>query len=276
MYPEAKVFIDQRTELYQKDFYQIYKEIEKGNTNLFKQIVEDFDIRTVFLSSTVKPVTEALLQYLYDSDEWSLVYFDYDAVIFVRGKSDLKIDLSADEIFYDFPKEDKNAYLKYFNRADTLMSLGYYDTAIEEATKAINAKSDFTPAMKLIGAAYVFEEKYDKANEYFLASDRYDYHDPEVRYETAICYYHRGDLNQAIKNLEVGLKLDPNHIKANFFLMHLYAQVGRYAESLRIMHRAHRLEPNNVNDLIMLRDFLLASSQKTMASEVNALINIKK
>jgi len=83
-FPEIKVFIDGRTEVYGMEFYQYYKRIWKGDWFLFQEAVEKYDLSGVFLTSVYKPLPMQIISHLLKSPEWVLVYFGDDAVIFLK------------------------------------------------------------------------------------------------------------------------------------------------------------------------------------------------
>lgn len=57
----------------------------------------------------------------------------------------------------------------------------------------------------------------------------------------ALCYFKLGIWNQAISDCKNAIELDPNSLKAHFFLGESYAEQERFDEALRHLHRSQEL-----------------------------------
>jgi len=75
-YPNIKVYIDGRTEVYGGAFFKQYQEIfVKGNVELFDKIVEERQITGALLNSSRQHIPVTILNHLYNHKDWSVVYF---------------------------------------------------------------------------------------------------------------------------------------------------------------------------------------------------------
>ncbi|MDO8497388.1 MAG: hypothetical protein Q7S61_02475 [bacterium] len=96
LYPQYKVFIDNRPEAYPKDFIQdIYIKLQQ-DPELQKHIFEKYQIRTVVFAHTDQtPWAETFLIHMYKDTSWRMVYLDRAMVIFTKDKKVEDIRLSA-------------------------------------------------------------------------------------------------------------------------------------------------------------------------------------
>ncbi|MBN2453769.1 MAG: hypothetical protein JXB40_05885 [Candidatus Omnitrophica bacterium] len=83
-WPDRKVFIDGRTELYGPDFFMDYVRAGAGDPETIDRLVKKYDIKGFFLTISANDLQEGLLHYLLYNPGWKLVYLDESAVIFLK------------------------------------------------------------------------------------------------------------------------------------------------------------------------------------------------
>lgn len=83
-YPKYKVFIDGRTELYSKDFFDNYFKIMKGDKESFDRTVEKFNINTALLNNATSNMPKHVFKMFYEHPDWQLVFFDASGVVFLK------------------------------------------------------------------------------------------------------------------------------------------------------------------------------------------------
>jgi len=176
-YPQLKVFIDGRTEVYGGSFFKKHVDISKGNIKLFDEQLNNYEINVVLLNSVLYEIPKSILRHLYKKNNWILVYFDEFAVVFLKDRQEnidiidrFKIDLNKWQVKKaDLEKigSQKVVPYSYINRAYTLYTLRLYDQAIQEAREAIRVKSDSLDAHKLLGTIYYGQRSYAEAFRYF-------------------------------------------------------------------------------------------------------------
>ena len=188
-HPHIKVFIDGRTEVYGSAFYKKHIKSLLGNTELFESAVEQFDLSGVFLGSVIDDIPGKLIKYLYESEEWVLVYFDYDALIFLKNNHSnaMTIQKSAIDLSnykttnMDLVKIGSKNILpyRYINRTIALLHIGFFDKAAKEAEEALRIAPYYNKPYQLLGKIAKKKEDYSSAYEYFRiarilnSSDRY-------------------------------------------------------------------------------------------------------
>lgn len=91
LYPEQKVFVDGRPEAYPVDFFEnIYKPIQEDPV-AWKKYSELYGINYVFFDpKDATPWAQTFLQDMLRDPNWPLVYFDRDAIIFLKKVQDNK------------------------------------------------------------------------------------------------------------------------------------------------------------------------------------------
>ncbi len=189
--PDIKVFIDGRTEVYGADYFQRYKKIWKGDKKLFEEAVKKYDLTGAFLNSVYVPAPKKFIRYLYESKEWILVYFNYDAAIFLKNVlqnqkwiQQYAMDLSQ----WKTPKVDllrvglRNITpYQNISRAYALYNMKFYDKARSEIAEALRVSPGNSRAYELLGKMYIDEENYPKAFEYLRKAKMLNPYDKRLR-----------------------------------------------------------------------------------------------
>jgi len=102
-YPERRIFIDTRTDLYKDEFYSIYRRARDYPED-WQDIQRKYRFEIVLLRHLFRD-TERLMRYLHMSKDWKLVYYDANSCIFLKNTDRnsrfidrFKLDLSQKEI----------------------------------------------------------------------------------------------------------------------------------------------------------------------------------
>jgi len=276
--PRIKVFIDGRTEVYGADHFRTYQKIWNGDTELFNKSIEKYDLTGVFLNSTQMSIPNRIISYLYKHQDWQLVYFDYDAAIFLRDISlnkdwinTFKIDLEEREI----PKIDllrigiRNVpSYQYVSRAEALLSVELLDQAEEEVNEALKISPYNVKSYKILGKIDLERENYIKAFENFRKAKLLDAGDLEIRYDLGRALYHLGRWDDAIKQCNRILVGYEKNYKALFLLSRINAKRGEYNKSLEYVKEAYRYASDEVRELLETAEILYDAQQYVEAKEV--------
>ncbi len=280
--PNIKVFIDGRTEAYGGEFFNKYRAIlDKGDTETFNQLVEKHNLVGAFLNSTKQHIPEAILKYLYESPQWHMVYFNYDAVIFLRDMAENKnliqkfsIDLTQWKTKkLDLVKLGPTRVVPYQNyyRAFTLESLDLDDQALAEAEAAIQTLPGYDKPYEIVGKIYAKRKKYAKAFPYFRAAAFGSPNNKSARYNFAMCYLDMEEYNGAVKEYETITQLWPKSPKGFFLLAKAYAGDKQYAKVLPTLEQAHQRAPNDAIDILKIGDFLYEQKNYLLAVDIYSL-----
>jgi tetratricopeptide (TPR) repeat protein len=270
-YPDIRVFIDGRTELYGGTFFRKYRDIfEHGNTALFEKAVDKFQISGVFLNSSRQFIPKGILSYLYAHPDWRMVYFDYDAVIFLKNITANKglidkfqIDLAQWKVagmdLFKLGTLHVKPYQPYY-RAYTLESLGFNDAAFAELGEAIRADPFYADAHDLMGKIYAKKKDFRKAFEHFRIAVMGSPQGKEMRHNLALVYFDLGEYKGAVTQYEIITTVWPNDPKGYFLLAQAHVMDQNHPEAMAILKKAHLLSPGSVKDFLRLGDVM--SEQK--------------
>ncbi|MBN1869481.1 MAG: tetratricopeptide repeat protein [Candidatus Omnitrophica bacterium] len=216
--PDIKVFIDGRTEVYGAKFYKNHRKIWEGDTALFEEAVNRYHLTGAFLNSVYVPAPEKFIRYLYDSEDWTLVYFDYDAAIFLRDIPEnapwnrYRIDLAqwqtqgAELLKIGTFKVDP---YRYVNRAYALYNMGFPQKAESEANEALRIEPYNAKSHKLLGKIYNERGEYARGFEYLRKAKLTEPDDIKIRYQMALALYHLGEIQKAEEQCQRVLSRSP-------------------------------------------------------------------
>jgi len=277
VFPDIKVFIDGRTEVYGGEFFEEYQKMwNNGDKELLDKVIQQHNLSGALLNATRHHVPKEILGYFYNHPDWRLVYFDYDALIFLRNieaNKDIIDQFEIDLKQWQSPPLDLfkigalrvKPYRPYF-RAYTLESLDLNDAALDELNAVIGAAPLYAEAHNLMGKVYTKKGNYQKGFEHFRIAATGSPSDKEVRHNLALACYDLGEDECAITQYKKIIKAWPGDPKGYFLLAKTYIEAGRYPEYMDIVKQAHQLRPGNEKDLIGLGDMLV---------ERNALVEAK-
>lgn len=210
-FPNIKVFIDGRTELYGSTFFQLYRRTIEGDGETFDKFQKKFDLTGAFLNLLYDPSYAKIIKHLYQSPQWVLVYFDYDAVIFLKDVEPNKgiIDKFAIDLKeYKTEKLDiaklglKNIIPnRYANRAYALLNMGELDKAKKEALEALQYFPYYSHLYVILGRIDIENNDFEDAFKKLRIAKLLDQKDPETRYLLARAYLKLGQLDKSREQL---------------------------------------------------------------------------
>ena len=238
-FPDIKVFIDGRTEVYGVDFFSTYqKTMEFDDPEAFEELLDKYKINGAFMNSTLYTIPERVLKYLYDSEEWIPVYFNHDAIIFLRDVEDNREVIANNRIdFEDYvvPRMDlyrlgnrKVSPYQHIFRAFTLEALGLDDMALaelEEVKRIAPYKNDI---FKLTAKIYAKRKNYEKAYENFRIAVVLAPGNRGLRHNMALALYDMGNYDYAKKQYKKIMEKWPNHARAYLQMAKIYAREEKY------------------------------------------------
>ncbi len=225
-FPDRKVFIDGRTELYGPDFFAEYVEIGKGKRELIDSVIKKYGIQGFFLTISTDDLHSGLMRYLIKNPLWKIVYFDQFAVILLKDtpeNSDIinkhRIDLAKWDppmldtfkigIVYRYPRP--NIY-----RARFLHRMGFYEAAAREAMAILSVAPNTGEAFKYLSEYYY--EKHDYYKAYMNARNCLILTPGDIYTRTKLSLiYHKLDQDEkAIKLIDAIIKNKPKLDEAYF------------------------------------------------------------
>lgn len=283
MFPDIKVFIDGRTEVYGAKFFKDYQKIwDEGDQRLFDEAVEKYGLTVAFLNSTRQYIKKPLLDLLLKKPEWKLVYFDYDALIFLKDIEENKplIEKYGIKLSEWEPQEvdllklgpaNVLPYQQYF-RAYTLEAADIDETALRELRQALIMVPDYSPAYQLMGKIYAKKKDYDKAFRSFRAASLLAPYDKDNRFNLAMAYLDLGEYHYALKQYNTTIQYWPSDPKGFFFTAKTYAMMKDYRNLLPAIRRAHGMDRHDAVDVLQIADIVYDQKEYGFAKEIYLIV----
>ncbi|NLE64889.1 MAG: hypothetical protein GX606_03115, partial [Elusimicrobia bacterium] len=177
LFPQVRVFMDGRTELRGSDFFiNVYKKVwNDGDAAVFDRIVEEYGLTGAFINTATTSAPESLLKMIAARKDWRLVYFDHDALIFLRDVPENREAIAQFGIDLDGWTPPQIDILKigargvtpyhHLSRALSLKTLGYLDQAMAELDMAVHVDPSYERAYRaraeILKERQMFKEAFD-------------------------------------------------------------------------------------------------------------------
>jgi tetratricopeptide (TPR) repeat protein len=276
VFPDIKVFIDGRTEVYGPEYFKKYLELyEKDNQELFDEMVEKYNITIALFSSVNQTIPENLLLHVYDNKTWVPVYFDFDGLIFLKDVPQHKdviekhrIDLTA------WKAKEMDLYklgakqvvpTQHTSRAFTLIRLKLYKPALLEIDHALKIYPGYMMLYKLAGKAHAELKNYQTAFENFRIASILDPNARNNRYNLAQVYYDLGQYNYAVYQYDKLIKHNPKEARSYFLKGRALIKDQKYEEAVKVVREGHVLDMKDVKDLFIMGEMLEKENQYAYA-----------
>ncbi len=278
-YPNIKVFIDGRTEVYGPEFFNKYRKIwDEGDVPLFEELESEYDFTGVFLNSVYRFVPDKLCKYLYGREDWKIVYFGFDAVVFLKDVplnqeiiNKYAIDLStwqADSMDLHRLGAMRVTPYQHVHRAHVLQALDFHDAALTEIDDALKVNPSYAIAHRMKGEIYSHREDYVKAFEHFRIAAMFEPQSLKNRTLFAKAYEHLEDYDNAIEQYKKILKYAPRNVKGHFALAKAYAKNKQYNEMFDLLEKGSKLGKDNAKGLLEAGDVAVENESYDEALKV--------
>jgi len=209
-FPQRRVFIDGRTELYGADFFRDYVEMGAGEGETTARLIDEWDIQGFFLTAPSNQLHIGLLKNLLKSGDWIPVYFDERAIILLKDTPENKVLIQRHGFDLTSWQPTEPDYLRlgiafrypwpYLNRARLLNHLEYYAASAREARVALSITPQNAEAMRYI-ADYEYFDTWDHISAFKWARNGLVLHpgDLKLRARLALIYEALGKHEKALK-----------------------------------------------------------------------------
>ena len=255
-YPERRIFIDSRTELYKDSFYDLYLR-SQNYPDEWAGLHKRYNFEIVLLRHLFSGA-ERLLRYLYNNTEWALVYYDENSAIFLEDipknkkviqnfRVDFKknkpkpsdINLNVANFFEKIGETDfaQDIYAKLLEANPRSLEAGNNLALIyinnnrpREALKIVDSLLKFYPKSAELyytkGMAYLCSGRKADGIMMFEQSIRLNPYLRQAVYILGIMYFEKKDIEHAKEQFIKYLKLDPYNAEVHGILGNIYAQKG--------------------------------------------------
>jgi len=164
-YPNIKVFIFGHMEDGDKFLMDYQKIYNYGDATVFKEFEGKYNITGAFLNNANQNISHPALLMFHSFPNWSIVYLDHDAVIFLKQTPDNKIFIDRFSVDLNHWKTNQSKSDDYLRRAYILEILGADEGAINELKEAVRQAPDFGPGYNMLGKIYNKIGQYPQALE---------------------------------------------------------------------------------------------------------------
>ncbi|MEI8012702.1 MAG: tetratricopeptide repeat protein, partial [Candidatus Omnitrophota bacterium] len=281
LYPQIKVFIDGRTEVYGSKFFLVYRQIwEDGNRQVFDALTLRYGLRAIVLGSAFGHIPERLLQMLDKNPAWKLVYFDHDGLVFLRNIpanaaliKKFHIDLKQwKPLPFDIPRMGVVRAYPYreANRAATLNDMGYPDQAMAEADAALAISPECDEALYIKARVYLDRKDFSKAFKFYRYGLLRSFDDVKLRRGLALSYIGMGKYAQAVEQADrlEGVAGDPSgpYIRAKVFV-----KKKQYHEAYDILTKRIFPLERGIPEIVAIGDIYMEDGVYDLAVQAYAL-----
>lgn len=282
-YPDIRVFIDGRTEVYGPAFFKYYQELwEKMNPEKFAEMLEKYQMTGALLDAVYQPIPKHALDVLYQNKDWVCVYFDYDAAIFLKDipqNRDViercRVDLPNWQAKgMDLMRLGSKNVTPYqnINRAYTLLDLGLYDAAMAEARAALRVSPRYVEPYKVLGKVYAEQKDFRRAFENFRIATVLAPRDKQVRLNLATSYYDLGAYGYAIEQFQKIIDRWPQDPKAYFRIARALVKTRQYPQAYEALQKGFRIDPKTTQDVLKIGDLALDAGQADLAKRIYDMV----
>jgi len=265
-YPEKRILIDVRTDLYKRDFYQAYKNAQNYPKE-WERLQEKYNFNIALLMH-LSSSTERLLRYLYNNKEWAMVYYDEISVVFLRDTAENKENIKKFRI--DFSKKKISKQDENINIAVFFGKIEEVKLAEEAHVKILERKPKFLEAGNNLAVIYINSERYEEALKIIDKFLKYYPKSAELYCNKGTVYLRMGKKEEGLLMLEKSAKLNPYLRQASYMLGLVYFERGNTEKAMRQFVKYLKLNPYNGPAHKMLGDIY---TQKGLLKEADAEYN---
>jgi Flp pilus assembly protein TadD len=265
-YPEKRIFIDTRTDLYRDDFYMLYRRAQNYPEE-WQRVCEKYRFEIALLRHLFTG-TERILKYLHRHKDWRLVYYDKNSCIFLKNVSRNYDAIHRFEV--DFKDKNLEPSDININIARFFEKIGEIDFAEKSFTKLLEKEPDFLEAGNNLAAIYIDTGRIDKGIELLQRFLKQYPHAPELYANMGIAYLRLGKEEEALAFLERAARLDPYYRKVSYILGIVYLERGALDRAMRQFIKYIRLDPYNAEVHRLLGDVY---AQKGLSQKANLEYN---
>ncbi len=228
LYPQERVFVDNRPEAYPVKFFEnIYKPLQ-NNPVVWKKISNQYHFQTIFFAYTDStPWAQKFLPFILKDKNWSLVYFGRYSLILLNKKTTnplviKKLTLNNLALRARLRHLSLHSNLREkFNLAFLAQELGQEDIAQVIYQNILFTFPNNRQALFSLGSLYAHSQDaldLQVALNYFSRAFQAGYHLPAVYNQEALVYWRLGNYQQAAQSWRKAQNLDRNNITARHYL----------------------------------------------------------
>lgn len=238
-YPEKRILIDTRTDLYKDDFYLLYREAQYYPGE-WDALSERYGFNIALLRHIFSG-TERLLAQLHKNKDWKLVYYDKNSCIFLEDTPGNKKFIERFEI--DFSEKTLHGSDIDFNIARFFEKIGHVDLAEKIYVKLLEIDPGYLAAGNNLASIYINSGRYNEGLD-LIAGLLGHYPRSAVLYANmGEAYARLGQREKGLLLLEKAARIDPYLRKVSYMLGISYLEKGDIDRAMRQFVKYTRLDP---------------------------------
>ncbi|MFA5144915.1 MAG: tetratricopeptide repeat protein [Candidatus Omnitrophota bacterium] len=250
-YPERKVFIDGRTELYGPEFFAEYMKMLKGDISSFERITGKYRLNAMLFSTALASLPD-IIGYIYKNPHWKLVFLDESAVVFLKDvpqSQELIKRYRVDFKKYTVPKIDvkslrvRMVYPAPFIKRAALFNIFKEDElAALECKEALRIMPNCAEAYHLLGKMYLRKGLYQDALDNLHSSLVLLPGNVEALLDLGVCFMELKEDKLAISSFKKAIRIRNNYAPAYYRLGCIYLTLNNDSEAIHLFKKAIRYE----------------------------------
>ncbi len=174
--------------------------------------------------------------------------------------------------------------VKEYNIKEKIALINLDQGKIIEAFKELYVISKMNPtsvvAQGLLGRIYGSQRKYDKAKEYLKKVLDLDPDNDEWHYQFGLAYLDTGDLSHAVQSLDKAYQINPEHVKAQYFLALSCKQKGMNEKAKMLFAKLNIQNlsglPENITNIGIMTQNIPLFEIDSMEAKLNKEISTMK
>lgn len=270
-YPQRKVFIDGRTEIYGQEFFQAYVDFLNRDSTFFDCLVTKYNLEAAMVSMAHSD-PPLVVKHMYEHPQWELVFLDKNAVIFLKNipahqelikkyKIDLNIYVPPQVILKElgirqvYPQE-------YMKRAVLFNILEKDDLVIQECRLALKIMPACAEAYHLMGKAYLRKKMYQEAHDSLRAALLFIPGSAEVLIDLGASLKELREYPYALRILKRAIRISPGQAPAYYLLANVYLLSNSEAEAINALYSAIKYAPKVARSHFKLGELLFEKAKR--------------
>ncbi|MBU1061837.1 MAG: tetratricopeptide repeat protein, partial [Candidatus Omnitrophica bacterium] len=240
-YPAKRIFIDTRTDLYKDSFYELYRGAQNYPEG-WHELHREYGFRIVLLRHLFGG-TERILRYLYEDEDWRLVYYDDNSCVFLSDIPENKEFINKFEIDFENRKlSDSDISLQV---AGFFEKTGEISLAEQIYIELLREDPEFLEAGNNLATIYINSNRLDEGIDLIETFLEHYPKSAELYANIGTAYIRSGRMETGLSMLEKSARLDPYLRKASYMLGIVYLERKEIDRAMRQFIKYSRLDPYN-------------------------------
>jgi tetratricopeptide (TPR) repeat protein len=267
-FPNIKVYIDGRTEVYGPEFFKHHLRIvHEHDLEVLEKDLERYEISIAMLNASVAEVPEKILKYFYEHEDWVLVYLGFDGTVFLKKIPDHLDVIEKHQIdpamWVTVPLDEyrlgssKVVPYHFLHRAYALHSLGYSQQALKECEAALTVYPSYPEVFALQGRIYEKFKDFEQAFHNYRLAVSYDSENRVSRTSMGKMYEELNYFDAALNQFRNVRARYPNHPGAYFLMARTLIRKGLPEYSMQYARAGFDMDNRTAKDVIALGDLLI-------------------